>query len=270
MRLSILTTLLFLLNSSGSLKADNWDEFAKYMGKHYYLDKQEFDSLSCDIVIPQVNDFLAQVKVQLKPFEKNINIESNLDSFSLHYSKDRGFTFIKPTFNIIIISTDGLNNKSMLESGIEKMKNGLNQQIEGTIQSIQGLFDDYIFPSKSEYELEAFEMTKDSVIVSYSREGNEIVDIYKEHYCFSKLSGVIGTIKSSTSFISVGSKWIQSKIGAYLENGLFKMDMQFQIEYQKKDGIHFPAKMFGHFVQSMQDTKIESKFETMFINLKIY
>ena len=41
---------------------DKWDEYSKFMEQFYYLDKQNFSNITCDISIPIIDNTLATIK----------------------------------------------------------------------------------------------------------------------------------------------------------------------------------------------------------------
>ena len=179
-----LSLLLSLLICSTAI-AGQWEDYSKFMDRFYFLDKQNFDNVSCRVVLSTLDEMLSNIKIQLKPLEDKIKIIEDISEFKLNFNRTHGLSFNLPSFDARIISEEGIRDRDQVERGIKYMKNGFQMQIDGVTQMIRGLFETYLSPKESDYNIKEVTISGDEAKMVYEKEGNEFTDIYSKNECNS-------------------------------------------------------------------------------------
>ena len=66
-----------------------------------------------------------------------------MSAFSLIYSKSGGLRIKNPSFDVKIISEEGLNDPAKTRRGIEIATNGFKEIIEGIDMQLEGIFEGF-------------------------------------------------------------------------------------------------------------------------------
>ena len=119
--LIIFLSLTFLAYGSES----EWEKFIELKERYYYLDKQQFNEISCIVEVPLIVNLIEQIKKQLAPLKENVEIRENPSTFVLTYSPQSGLSFSNPEFDIILKNKEGIADPERVNNGI---KNGFAGQ----------------------------------------------------------------------------------------------------------------------------------------------
>jgi hypothetical protein len=112
-----------IIENEDNISINNkWNEYLKFMEQFYYLDKQDFNNITCKIKVSIINNTLSAIKVFLKSFKNSVKIEENIDKFTLNFNSKIGLTFDLPIFEIKIISEEKIANPTQVKTGINQMK----------------------------------------------------------------------------------------------------------------------------------------------------
>ena len=179
-------SLLFLLNCNFVNAEEQWKEYSSFMDQFYYLDKQSFNNIVCEIYVPAFNNMVTQTKEQLQDIKDKIEIKENVSEFKLNLNKENGFTFIKPSLDIKIISEEGMKDHTKADTGIEYMKTGFKMHVEGTMHILEGLFGMYISPNSEQVKIKQISRDNNEFKVVYDIDGYQYTDIYSGNRCVSE------------------------------------------------------------------------------------
>jgi hypothetical protein len=259
-----LSLLLSLLVCSTAI-AGQWEDYSRFMDRFYFLDKQNFDKVSCRVVVSTIDEMLSNIRTQLKPFEDKIQIIEDISEFKLNFNRTRGLSFNLPSFDARIISEDGIRDREQVERGMKYMKNGFQMQIDGVTQMIRGLFEAYLTPKESDYDLKEVTISGDEAKMIYEKEGNQFTDIYLKDNCNSTAIMPSGKSQSYMRFAIVGEKLLMDNVSIQLNQAGMSSNTDLVIDYKQIKGVIFPTKINSKSKLIMGNMAQEGQFE---INLK--
>ncbi|MEI8349973.1 MAG: hypothetical protein WCI77_07450 [Candidatus Omnitrophota bacterium] len=248
---------------------DQWNRFLKFTEQFYYLDKQNFNNISCDISTAFINNLLSTVETQLKSFENNLTVENSIDTFRLKFNKEKGLTFNLPKFDIEIISEQGMTDPVRVKSGISTMKNGFDNAVKGATDMIRGIFESYISPKRNEYEIIEISESEKGTKLIYKHKGYTVTDLYSGTHCESTQTNGMVTIHATEEYKKVDGKLLLDKGSVTMDQGVQSMSSDITVEYQQIGSIYFPSKIKNDTKISMGDIKSEIPIEVIFKNTKV-
>ena len=237
-----LSLLLSLLISSTAI-AGQWEDYSRFIDRFYLLDKQNFDNVSCRVVLSTLDEMLSNIRTQLKPFEDKIQITEDISEFKLNFNRTKGLSFNLPSFDIRIISEEGIRDRDQVERGIKYMKDGFQMQIDGVTQMIRGLFEAYLSPKENDYNIKEVTIRGDEAKMVYEKEGNEFTDIYSKNKCNSTVIMPSGTAQSDMQFTIIGDKLLMDNASIQLSQTSMSSNTNVFINYKEVKGIIFPTKI---------------------------
>jgi hypothetical protein len=255
-----LSLLLSLFICSTAI-AGQWEDYSRFMDRFYFLDKQNFDSISCRVVVSTLDEMLSNVRTQLKPFEDKIQIVEDISEFKLNFNRTHGLSFNLPSFDARIISQEGIRDRGQVERGIKYMKNGFQMQIDGVTQMIRGLFEAYLTPKESDYSIKEVTISGDEAKMIYEKEGNQTTDIYSKNTCNSTAIMPSGKAESNMNFAIVGEKLLIDNVSIQLTQASMSSNTDLVIDYKEIKGIIFPTKIISKSKLVMGNMAQEGQFE---------
>jgi hypothetical protein len=243
--------------------ADDWNRYLQVMDRFYSLDKQNMRTISCKIEVPVTKNQIKQLHAQFDPMKDKFEMHENLAVFSLTFSKNNGLAFKRPSLDIKIISEKGMADPARVKKGIEMVKAGFEQQIEGTVMQLQGLFEGFETPKKSQYNIKEIKADKTTYKAKYERNNRDVTEIYSRNQRTVKQISKNGDeISSVEHFKNVAdSKLLLTDAHATINNSMGNMEMDMTISYEKVKEVLFPTHIEGHFKQSMQTIKQEGQID---------
>lgn len=244
-------------------KADEWDKYMQSMDRFYNLDKQEFKSISCNIEVPLTKNQVKQLYAQFEPMKDKIEIRENLKDFSLSYSKNSGLSISYPSFDIKIISESGMADPAKVKKGIEMVQAGFKQQIEGTVMQLQGLFEGFETPKKSQYKIKEIKDDKTTYTAKYEKDGSSFTEVYSnKQRTVKQISKNGDEISSVENYNNVANnKLLLTDAQAIMNNAMGRIEMNTTISYEKVQDILFPTHMESRFKQSIQTINQEGQID---------
>jgi hypothetical protein len=266
---SILLSLLLSLLICSAAIAGQWEDYSRFMDRFYFLDKQNFDNVSCRVVLSTLDEMLSNIKTQLKPMEDKIKIIEDISDFKLNFNRTHGLSFNLPSFDARIISEAGIRDRDRVERGIRYMKNGFQMQIDGVTQMIRGLFEAYLSPKESDYNIKEVTISGDEAKMVYEKEGSEVTDIYSKNECNSTVIMPSGKTQSNIKFTIVGDKLIMHNASIQLSQTSMSTSTNFSINYKEVKSIIFPTKIISKTKVVMQNVVQEGQFEINLVDCTV-
>jgi hypothetical protein len=259
-------TFLFLLLLVFPLRAaaDDWNKYLGATDRFYSLDKQEFTSISCTIEVPVTKNQVKQLHAQFEPLKDKLEMRESLADFSLKYSKNEGLTIHYPSFDIKIISEEGMADPAKVKKGIETIKAGFKQQIEGAVMQLQGLFEGLETPKKSQYKITAIKDDKAVYTATYEKDNSTFTETYSHDQRKVQQVSRNGEEKTSSveSYKNISNnKLLLTGVRAVINNAMGTMEIDMTISYEKVKDILFPTRLESLFKQSMQTIKQEGRID---------
>jgi len=260
---------VWLLAASNLVMASPWDEYSEFMNQFYYLDKQNFNNISCDVEVSTISNNLAQLRAQLKPLEDRIKIVENLSDFRISFTRENGLEISMPSFDVKLISEEGIADRERVEAGIQMMKDGMRYQIDGAAQTIEGLFEEYSSPREGSINIKKMTREKDGVHILYEKDGAEVTKIYSGNTL--KLSAIdsMHEVRSEETFEKAGGKLIVKSATAQVKQGPNTIGHDMSVEYQSIRSVVFPAKVTSRSTIITQDARQEGLFDIRFVNCRV-
>jgi hypothetical protein len=262
---------VFLILPTSAI-ADNWDKYVLSMDRFYNLDKQNFESISCDIEAPLTKNQVQQLHDQFDQMKDKVELKENLTAFRMTYSQEAGLTFNRPALNIKIISEKGMSDPSKVKKGIEMVETGFKHQIDGTIMQLQGLFDELDTLKRSNYKIKEIRDDGRSYTAEYEKEGNTITETFLHNQrTVKQISRNGDTISSTENYKSINdnNKLLLTDVQAEINNAMGNIEMSLTISYEKLGGILFPTHTSNHIKQIIQTLKQEGQFDIYLKNCTV-
>jgi hypothetical protein len=267
-RIAFLVVLL-LFSCTFAIAEDQLKEYASFMDRFYYLDKQDFNSISCEIYLPTFNNLLSQTKEQLKNRTDAIEITENISDFRLIINKKNGLTFIRPHLEIKIISEEKIKDRKKLELGNEYLRQGFREQIEGAILMLEGLFGTYTSPKIDLLKIKQISRNNNEFKVVYEINNYHNTEIYSENRGTSEqISNGVKTLTKS-EFQTIDDKLITKSADIHTDDSVNTQDMKITIEYQKINTIILPSKIVVQAKIALPASYMEGQSEIFLRNCKI-
>jgi hypothetical protein len=261
--------ILFVLSFLGSVPvqahANDWDTYLEIVNNYYTLNQQDFESVSCHIDVPLINNLLGQMRSQLKQIGANMAITDDLASFSFTYSKQKGLVIHQPSLDVRIISEKGIKDRAKVKKGIDMFKTGFGQTIEGVAQQLEGFFEGfgYEVPRGKDYRIEEIRNDNGIYTVKYEKDHSSFTEIYSGN---QRKVTQIGADGAKISSVENYDKTADDKLvltGAHIvmDQPQLKMEADMTVSYQRVKNLTFPAHIMTRAKQSIQTIKTEGQFD---------
>jgi hypothetical protein len=261
--------LLLLLNYNFARAEEHWKEYSSFMDRFYYLDKQSFNNISCEVYLSTFNDMLAQTKEQFKCIEDKIYITENISDFKLNLNKEDGLLFVKPSLDVKIISEEGIEDRTKVDSGMEYLRTGFKMYVEGTIHILEGLFGMYISPNSESLKINQISRDDNKFKVVYETNGSHNTDVYSGDRCVSEQISDNIKILIKSEFTAVDNKLITKIADIHIDNAGNIQDVNMIIDYQKIKTIVLPSKIVSKAKIAFPDAQMEGQSEIFLRNCKV-
>ena len=252
--------------------ADDWNEYLKAVDKFYSLDKQEFNNISCKIEVPVTKNQIRQLHAQFEPMKDKIQINENLTDFSLTYSKNKGLNINYPSFDIKIISEEGMADPAKIKKGIEMIKAGFKQQIDGAVMQLQGLFEGFETPKQSQYKMKEIKDDKATYTAKYEKDSSNFTESYshnqREVKQISKNGDEVSSVENYKNIAN--NKLLLTDAQATINNAMGNIEMNMTISYEKVKDVLFPTHIESRFKQSIQTIKQEGQIDIYLKNCTLH
>ena len=268
---AIQTLIIFVLFSFSSYGSESeWEKFKQLKDQYYYLDKQQFNEISCVVEVPLMANLIEQIKKQFGSLEKQIEIKENLSGFVLTYNRKTGLSFSDPEFDIILKSKEGIPDPEKAEDGIGMMKTGFKKHVTGVKNILKGLFDDYSYPKQENYKDLIVTKNNDAFIAKYFRQNSKFTEAYSGNTIDVSKEANSFAIRSTQNYVTtLNKKLIIGNGSASINQPTGNMKMDLSIEYQQIGNIVFPKKIKAIFEQTIQSISQKGTFDILLKNCQI-
>lgn len=259
------------LNCPFAIAEEKWEIYSSFMERFYYLDKQSFNNISCEIYVSPLNEMLADTKEQFKKIEDKIKISDNITDFRLNLNEEKGLTFIKPSLDVKIISEEEVKDRTKLDLGIEQVRLGFKMYVDGTIHALEGLFGMYIAPKKESLKINQILRNSNEFKVIYETDGYTYTDVYSGDHCVSEEVSNSKNIKIlvKSEFTKVDDKFIVKIADIHIDDSGSIQDATMTIDYQKINAIVFPSKIVSQSKIRLPAGHMEGRMEIFLKNCKV-
>lgn len=264
----IVAVLSLLVVAPLQANADTWNEYLQVLNKFYTLDQQEFESVSCNIEVPMINNLLRQLYTQFSDARDKIVIKEDLKKFSLIYRKSGGLTINDPTFEIRIISEEEVADPIKVRSGIEMINTGFKIAIEGAVSQIKSIFEVLEMPKKDQYKMEEVKNDNNVYTVKYEKDNSHFTEIYSDNQ--RKVTGVDsndGKMSSSENYEKApNGQLVLRNAHVTVDAPMSKIEMDISISYEELKTVYFPTHIASHFNQYIQTVRQEGQTDIFLKN----
>src|SRR5574341_473614 len=256
--LSIAFSVMLLAYAEPGHARDMWDEYQEFLQQFYFLDDQDFEQITCQVVVSTLN--MEELRAQLRPVGRNISIVENMDDFKLIFGKKGGLSFNVPTFDIEIISEEGIADKKKVETGLSMIRNGIRKQLDGITEMLKGVFDEYTSPKKGKVEIKEIWKDGDKTKIRYVKEGKAVTSIWEGKTCKSWLVGPGVQMESEEEYEQVGTKLRVKRGNGSLTQGSIITNIGMESDYQYVGGVMLPSQILVEYSMIMPTGKQEAHF----------
>jgi len=249
--------------------ADNWNKYLQLANRFYRLDEQNFNSISCKIEVSQIeNQIKPAIELVSKSAQGKIEIKENLADFSLTYSKNGGVSIFYPSLDVKIISEEEMADPVKVKKGLEMMKDGFKQEIDGTATTLKELFEEYESPKKSKYKIKEVKEYEKTYMAKYEYENSNYIETCSNNQCKVKQTnsfGIEGSSVNNYKNIADNKLLLTDAHVTMTSNTMGNMEMNVKVDYEKVKDVVFPTQYEVHVKQSSQASNLEG---TVVIYLK--
>jgi len=219
--------------------ADDWNNFNRLMDKYYFLDDQPVTEITCHVSVSSLNN----IRTQLKPIEEKVEVDEDINTFSVTYKKGEGITTSKPHFMVSLKTTEDVANPEQVKRGVETINIGAADQISGVIDVIEGQLDELIRPKKEKISDLKVKASKGTTTVEYTKDKKQFREVYlgDSRKVFIKDPNNSMVIKSSDTFTLIAGKRALSKSDMKLTLGDMATTMKMAILYKQVGTVSFPS-----------------------------
>jgi len=258
-----LMLLALLVTSHFVAAASDCSEYFQLLNNYYQLDQQEFKSISCNIDSPTLNNSLSQFRTMMSPLRDKIDIKENLATFSLTYNKSGGLKINNPSFEVKIISEEGMTDPTKARRGIEMVNNGFKEQIEGIGMQLEGIFEGFGPLKQTDCKIEEMTHNNGVYTVKYEKGNSVFTEIYsKNQRKVKQVSKTDGETFAEENYDKLtNDKLVLTSAHVTIDNTMIKMEMDVSISYEDIKGVLFPAHIVSHSKQSVQTFLQEGQIE---------
>lgn len=229
--------VLMLLSLSCTESAFSSDPFLEFMQQFYKLDDQQFNQITCQVEVPE----FAALRAQMKSHEKRILVKENFDEFRLTYTRGKGLTFNLPSFEVFLISEEGINDRNKVETGMQMMRDGAKQTVQGVVQTLEGLFEAYQQEEKNKISNVEIVKNENETLIRYEKKGAKVTRICTDRNCKTSAVQPLLQFDSDDHYDMVDNKLIIKSSRSTIKNNLSTINTQVSIEYQKVNSVLFPS-----------------------------
>jgi len=222
-------------------RADDWLTYVRLRGDYYFLDDQAPSEISCRVSISTLDP--AYLRAQLQPVQDKIDVDQNLNSFRVTYSKGVGITISEPHFTVRLKEAVDLPDRATVQGGLDLINRGAAMQISGARQIIERIFMEIIRPKREEISAVKVTASEGTAKIEYTRDGLHVTQIYLAgaRKTFVKAAGISTPIESSDEFTVIGGKRALSKSSAMITQGDMTTTVETAVLYQQVGGVSFPS-----------------------------
>lgn len=222
--------------------SDTWEDFQEFSNGFYFLDDQNFKSLSCTIALPEFQDMLNENRNQIQAAGKHLLIEENLTDFRLVFSKNGSLIFIKPDLTIQIVETEA-PDKDNLETGARMIESGFKTTVDGAVMTLEGLFTSYVRPDRPEYRLESFLRENSKTFIRYEQKGMLTDVVCSGMECTRTILTATADVESNEVYALVDGQKILQTMQGVIKQSQQTIATDLSITYQLVRGLRIPQKV---------------------------
>jgi hypothetical protein len=259
--------LFIAIIMSTPVYADPWQDYMAFLDKFYFLDNQNFETITCRVYAPSLDTSLSQ----LKALEKNVLIKENIRDFRAVYNKKDGLKLNVPEFDIKFKSDEGVKDRSKLESGISMVQAGMDKQISGLTRMITEVMEEYRLPRKDKIKDLSFKKEKDQVVVMYKTDDIESRDTYTGQTRKSVQKSPGASAEAEEKFTGIQDKLILESADsrfAYDKTNI-KGILSLKVSYQTINKVVFPEKIQSSVSAEMPNLNQQAVVEVYFKDCKL-
>ncbi|MGB5983900.1 MAG: hypothetical protein WBG37_01245 [Desulfobacterales bacterium] len=184
----------------------------------------------------------AELQAQFKSTGNKFEVKENFDEFRLTYTRGKGLSFNLPYFEVSLVSQEGIKDRNTAETGMQMMRDGAKQVIQGVVQALEGIFNEYELPDANKIENVEVVKNGSESRISFEQEGVKVTKICNDTHCETSVIQPPSQINSDEDYERVNGKLvIKFAISTIKQNQSMTIDAQTAIEYQNIGGVLFPA-----------------------------
>jgi len=252
----LVSVLLVLSYAESALPADSYLEF---MQQFYHFDDQQFEQVTCQVVVPE----FATLRDQMKLLENKVAVKEDFDQFRLTYTKGKGLSFNLPSLEVSLLSEEGIRDRSKVEAGMRMMKNGAENVVMGVVQTLEGLFKEYERQDRNGIKNVKVAKNGSGTQISYEKEGAKITSICTDRHCKTSVVQPLAQIDSDDEYEKVDNKLVVKSSTSSIKQSQSTIHAQVTIEYQKVNGVLFPSTITANSEMVLPNMKQEGRLSIL-------
>jgi hypothetical protein len=198
-----------------------------------------------------------------------VAVNENLADFRVTYSNKDGLSFVKPRFEIIVLSKEGVNDPDKFELGIKMINQGAQMQIEGAISDIERILYTFMPPKKEFLKDIVISSDGEKTILKYDKDGVSSILIYAGDTRETKTKTPQGDFETSEQFTRLKGKLAPATNTTRIQQGQDTSIVTTTIHYQDLGKIFFPSVFEQHGQISSPNVKQEVELKITFAGCKV-
>lgn len=254
--------------------ADDWEDYLAFKSQFYYLDDQEFNSITCNIESPMLAEMVKQTKAQLSPLKDNIEVVADLSGFSMSYSKSYsksgGLQINRPELDVVIKSEEGLADPAQARKGVDMINSGFKQVVDGLSMQLSGTLEEYTAPNREDFDELKLANAKEGLTFTYKREGSDVTETFSGNRLEIKSVNVGGEMHALQNYARTGGdKLILKDASVTINQQVGKVESGILLTYQEVGSVIFPKSIVTNISQEIQSIKQEGQMEIYLKDCKV-
>ncbi|HNV70372.1 MAG TPA: hypothetical protein PKO06_11785 [Candidatus Ozemobacteraceae bacterium] len=265
-----LVALLMVSSSALGVQAAPIDDFLAFNERFYYLDRQSVGTISARLECPALINSMKTLREQLAHMQKAVSITGEPASYTLTYHPQHGLKLNPPELKVEQIASEGVKNQETFARGLEQVRGGIQQQLEGIVQTITSIFEGMTAPVAKDYQVESIVQNGEVWTMKYTDNEGPVVATFSGTM-FEKNQMTPGdTIRSREEYKSNDAgKLLLSRAQVTIENAMACIELEMTMTYEQVGGIQFPVGIVSAFAQKIQTMEQKGTVEIFLKDLKL-
>ncbi|MGH8226260.1 MAG: hypothetical protein ACRER1_08940 [Gammaproteobacteria bacterium] len=232
-----LIPLLLASSLCAAAPSSKLDQFNQVNSRFYSFDPQAFQSISCAIDLPLLDNEITALNSYLTG---KAVFDATLNSYRLVYKSPRELSIHDPELSIEVI-TKKIADPARLKLGISQVKQGFKGQVEGVDTQLKALLEGFEPIERDKLHIDDISRSDGGYTLHYQYQGLDIVDVISGNTVTSTQhqSGVAVTSVENYRPAPSGKLLLQHAT-VHEKNALGREDFGVTMTYQNLGEVIFP------------------------------
>jgi hypothetical protein len=233
-----------------------WEAYRQFDSRFYRLQTLEFNTVSCRLTSAQWDTFDRFVHDSSKRFP--VRITGTFPVGRVVYSRSKGLELTLPTFDVDVVSYEGVTDRARFDGGLKQLKDGGHGVIDGLGKMVRAIFGYLEAPDPARTSVKAVSLDR-LPTASVHTNGVDITYVLDGHRLSSTQTGPALKVQSLDEFSSMpktGQLLYQSTSATITTPGS-TTTFKDTVQYQEVFDVVFPARVHTWYFSDTMGMKQE-------------